>query len=682
PGPHALTGTDSGYTITYDDSGNMLESRGNSYTWDSAGRLESVVNANGTLRFVYDHSGARILKYLENDPSSETVYLTSSYEIRDDKAVKFIFAGPVRAARIEGPVPVPDQVIQREVLTPGWNLVPLRVTPAQTSPSQVLDSIQGQYTAVYKTQGDDYLKYVPGEGSNSLTSMVAGSAYWIIAEEACTLEITGARYTPTTQSFQAGWQAISFGASEPRNLNSFFASNPQLLSVWKYNSTSATFQSFTAVAPPFLQTLAYAQPGEALLVKSSGATSLDLSSPSRRVFFYHADHLGSGNVVTDEAGLIVEELYNYPFGLLRHRHTPQGELYQSEYTFSGKELDESSQLFFFGARYYDPILCVFISVDPVALHQPGATISNSLRMNAYIYAGNNPLVLVDPDGRFWSEIISVVSAVVSVYFPPAAYIGGALSGAVGAIENGGGLQDAFFGALRGGLSGYISGGISQSTTSMVSSLGIEALSSTGANMFQAGLTSYISTGVQSTLQGNGWQHASFKSVMTTMLTAGVVSELKSAQASSTKEEKYKAHDALDGDVRSRKPAQLAMLADRTGNRMNDYISLDDMTVYGAFKTGHVGNTWSNGLTVGGTQSYGSFLSDHQVLKETVSDIFPKSAYEIQQRRNILGTTLKGANDDMLGIHKIHDVDDSMLGIPARSGSPGAVGGSLPKGFSW
>jgi hypothetical protein len=39
PGPHALTGTDSGYTITYDDSGNMLESRGNSYTWDSAGRL-------------------------------------------------------------------------------------------------------------------------------------------------------------------------------------------------------------------------------------------------------------------------------------------------------------------------------------------------------------------------------------------------------------------------------------------------------------------------------------------------------------------------------------------------------------------------------------------------------------------------------------------------------------------
>jgi RHS repeat-associated protein len=61
--------------------------------------------------------------------------------------------------------------------------------------------------------------------------------------------------------------------------------------------------------------------------------------------------------------------------------------------FTGKELDKESHigLYYFGARYYDPSIGRFISVDPLADKYPGLT--------PYHYAANNPLMFVDPDGK-------------------------------------------------------------------------------------------------------------------------------------------------------------------------------------------------------------------------------------------------------------------------------------------
>ncbi|MBT3395316.1 RHS repeat-associated core domain-containing protein, partial [archaeon] len=58
-----------------------------------------------------------------------------------------------------------------------------------------------------------------------------------------------------------------------------------------------------------------------------------------------------------------------------------------KYAFAtGKELDESD-LYYFGARYYDSDLGRFTSVDPVKENEP------------YSYVRNNPLYYVDPDGK-------------------------------------------------------------------------------------------------------------------------------------------------------------------------------------------------------------------------------------------------------------------------------------------
>ena len=64
--------------------------------------------------------------------------------------------------------------------------------------------------------------------------------------------------------------------------------------------------------------------------------------------------------------------------------------YTTPYKFTGKELDEETGLYYFGARYYDSRSSVWLSVDPLAGKYPN--------WNPYNYALNNPINFTDPNG--------------------------------------------------------------------------------------------------------------------------------------------------------------------------------------------------------------------------------------------------------------------------------------------
>ncbi|GJM65014.1 RHS repeat-associated core domain-containing protein [Persicobacter diffluens] len=59
--------------------------------------------------------------------------------------------------------------------------------------------------------------------------------------------------------------------------------------------------------------------------------------------------------------------------------------------FNGKELDDETGLYYYGARYYDPRSSVWLSVDPLAEKYP--------RLSSMAYCANNPVNFIDPDGR-------------------------------------------------------------------------------------------------------------------------------------------------------------------------------------------------------------------------------------------------------------------------------------------
>ena len=85
---------------------------------------------------------------------------------------------------------------------------------------------------------------------------------------------------------------------------------------------------------------------------------------------------------------------------------------------NGKEQDEISGLFYYGFRYYDPLLLRWTSMDPFLRFAPDVDLSTPQRLNVYAFSGNNPVRFVDRDGMDWKETIAgiAVGAVNAVSF--------------------------------------------------------------------------------------------------------------------------------------------------------------------------------------------------------------------------------------------------------------------------
>ncbi|MDR4484357.1 MAG: toxin TcdB middle/N-terminal domain-containing protein [Nitrospirales bacterium] len=260
PGPHALTGTESGVPITYDDNGNVEELGRAKLSWDFKDRLVTFEDETFRARYLYDYENRRVAKFVEQKSESSpstppareiTVYPDRHFEQRlTEVPIKYVFNGAIRIARVTG-------------------------------------------------------RLHSGEG----------------------------------------------------------------------------------ISPSDTQTIRY----------------------------YHQDHLGSSNVLTDGQGNVVEELTYLPFGHLRNSVLNVPSTPSEPYKFSQKELDKESDLHYFEARYLNGIYGRFVSVDPLAVlnsneklqirgpMQPEVLV-NPQSSNGYSYALNNPLRYSDSTGMEEEEI--------------------------------------------------------------------------------------------------------------------------------------------------------------------------------------------------------------------------------------------------------------------------------------
>ena len=71
----------------------------------------------------------------------------------------------------------------------------------------------------------------------------------------------------------------------------------------------------------------------------------------------------------------------------------------SEYKYNGKELDEKTGLYYYGARYYHSTIGRWVSADPLYLVDPSRQLSNPQALNLYSYVENNPIIYMDPLGH-------------------------------------------------------------------------------------------------------------------------------------------------------------------------------------------------------------------------------------------------------------------------------------------
>jgi RHS repeat-associated protein len=105
--------------------------------------------------------------------------------------------------------------------------------------------------------------------------------------------------------------------------------------------------------------------------------------------FYHNDHLGSVNVITNADGVQVQV----------NEYDPWGKVSRSvgnvdpNHRFTGQELDSEGNIHYYGGRYYNQDLGRFVSPDPF-VQEP----DNPQNLNRYSYVIDNPQNYIDPSG--------------------------------------------------------------------------------------------------------------------------------------------------------------------------------------------------------------------------------------------------------------------------------------------
>jgi len=118
--------------------------------------------------------------------------------------------------------------------------------------------------------------------------------------------------------------------------------------------------------------------------------------------YYLKDHLGSVRATVNDVGEVVSYDDYDAWGLILNGRsmTAQANLPNK---FTGKELDEEAGLgwYYFGARYYDPVIGRWGSVDPI-LSEASQTFlidRDIFGFSPYSYVFNNPVIVVDEEGK-------------------------------------------------------------------------------------------------------------------------------------------------------------------------------------------------------------------------------------------------------------------------------------------
>jgi len=100
----------------------------------------------------------------------------------------------------------------------------------------------------------------------------------------------------------------------------------------------------------------------------------------------------------------------------------------TNYRYTGQEMDPSSNLYYYGQRYYQPEVSRFTQPDPVSKYLTNpqklkqATgqdlqkfLENPQALNEYSYVQNNPIRYTDPTGEWWKEFFTGKQSVSSLY---------------------------------------------------------------------------------------------------------------------------------------------------------------------------------------------------------------------------------------------------------------------------
>ena len=329
----------------------LLSTRGYiSYTYNAAG--ERIMKSYGTMEGVYINEAPQGITFHETD--NFTLYPASILSVNKNRFTKHYFLGDKRVASRIG--------------TGLFNNVYGRngsyVTAGQQDYAERMNQIQKQKETYYKQQG-----IAPGVPTMK-------GAYG-------DPENTGVGYNAVLT--ELGNHDVPQGWIQTPRPNTTPNTNPGPPVSWNDPSNPDDPQAGYGYIPN--------------------------DTTKEETFFYHSDHLGSTSYITDDHANITQYDAYLPYGeLLVDEHSSREEL---PYKFNGKQFDEEIGLYYYGARYMNPMASIWYGVDPLAEKYPN--------VNGYCYTMDNPIKYLDPNGKqSENSIILARNPLGGYYFTPAA----------------------------------------------------------------------------------------------------------------------------------------------------------------------------------------------------------------------------------------------------------------------
>lgn len=116
-----------------------------------------------------------------------------------------------------------------------------------------------------------------------------------------------------------------------------------------------------------------------------GDQLLAMVKPGEIVYYYHNDHLGTPQILTNETGSIAWKAVYTPFG----EAVVSIATVENPFRFPGQYYDQETGLHYNYYRYYNPPTGRYLTPDPIGLEGG---------INLFTYVANNPVIFVDPLG--------------------------------------------------------------------------------------------------------------------------------------------------------------------------------------------------------------------------------------------------------------------------------------------
>ncbi|EMN91998.1 hypothetical protein BUQ74_16770 [Leptospira weilii serovar Heyan] len=394
------TGT---FNYGYDASGNMVSRNGDTLRYDSYGKLIEITPyaTSGSIRNTYDFQGNRV-KSVSDISLISTYMLGENYEIvrnpgQPEQHTLYVrgLQGDLVAQWTRG-----DATLQ---LAEASNTI----ESSENSFGLFVGRIVGPLTNPFcKDIVDDCGTYYKNRVQSEFISIFGYSKYF--------------QKGAPTGSYNAFYFLLLLGVcylSYP-----YFLRGNELLQrlSWKAVGTPALILSLFVVTslpgcgilpgtvgkegdPPWILAMGANLNPSVTSIQNPGVGISDGGSvggmPVTGMYFYHPDHLGSVQMITDGAGNPasgpepgVSYVSYEPYGSIVRNDSYGPDIFR--YKFTGQIEDKDTGLYYYKSRYYEPMLGRFLQADSIVDQGIDGT-------NGYMYVGGNPIDRIDSTGYSW-----------------------------------------------------------------------------------------------------------------------------------------------------------------------------------------------------------------------------------------------------------------------------------------